>query len=271
MRTSTGRFIGKTPFVPDGRDITWKMLKAHAAANGITLPTPPANFGHGTIYKDGEAAGDWQMNGNGPDDTVMPGFQGAGDCVFAAKAHTTRETNKIAGHTITITGKQSISDYSDCTGYVLGDDSTDRGTDMRAGHKYHAKTGILDAAGNRHKIGAYVLIDPSELAEAAFVFSAAEIGFAFQQAQDTQFDHGVWDYVKGSPNEGGHAIPVFGRHSGNLGIVSWAKHLYATPSFVSHLVDEAWGIVYPEELHNGKNERGLDLAGLNSMLAAIKK
>lgn len=259
--------LGKLPAVPDERDIRYGIIK-----KGLTLPKPPANFGHGQIYKDGEAAGGWQMNGNGPDDTVAPGFQGAGDCVFACAAHTTRETNKIAGHTVTITGKESIADYSAVTGYRIGDDSTDNGTDMRQALKYRQKTGLLDAHGNRHKIGAYVALEPGNLDQyyqACYLFSAVEIGFRFQQAQDSQFDSGVWDFAPGSPVIGGHAIPGFGRNHSRASVVSWARHLWATEAFLTELVDEAWCIVFPEELKNGKTERGMDLGQLNAALAAL--
>ena len=260
--------LGRKPFVPDDRDITLKAILGDQA-----LPKPPANFGHGTIFHDGEGAGDWQMNGNGPDDTVAPGFQGAGDCVLAAAAHTTRETNKLAGHSVTITGKESIKDYSAITGYVVGDDNTDQGTEMRAAMKYRRGTGVVDAKGKRHKIGAYVSIDPNnwdELMVAAYIFSAVEIGFNFQEAQDEQFAAGVWDYVPGSPVVGGHAIPVFGRNKGRAGVVSWAKHLWVTRAFYENLNEETWAIVYPEELRNGKNERGFDLAGLTTALGKLR-
>lgn len=260
--------LGKLPATPDARDITFKAIRT-----GQTLPTPPANFGHGTIYHDGEnSRTDWDMNANGPDDTVEPGFQGAGDCVFACGAHTTRETNKLAGKTVMITGKESIADYSAVTGYRIGDDSTDNGTDMRVALKYRQKTGLLDAAGNRHRIGAYVALTPGDLDEffqACYVFSAVEFGFEFQKAQDDQFESGVWDYVPGSPNEGGHAIPGFGRHTGRGGVVSWAKHLWITPAFYTNLVDESYAIVYPEELKNGKTERGMNLTQLTTALAEL--
>lgn len=259
--------LGKQPATVDERDIKFSAIKA-----GITLPSPPANFGHGSIFKDGEGATDWEMNGNGPDNTVVEGFQGAGDCVFACGAHTTRETNKLAGHAVTITGKESIADYSAVTGYVIGDDSTDNGTNMRTSLKYRQKTGLLDASGARHKIGAFVALDAGDLEqlwEASFVFSAVEFGFAFQQAQDDQFASGTWDFVAGSPNEGGHAVPAFGRNKGRGGLVSWAKHLWFTDAFYTNLVDEAYGIVYPEELKNGKTERGMDLSQLDAALNAL--
>ncbi len=261
--------LGRTPFVPDSRDFLAKDF-----VDAAVLPVPPANFGHGSIFHDGDdPLLDWDMNGNGPDDTVAPGFQGAGDCVWAAAAHVTRAVAKIHGHHITITGKQSIADYSAATGYVLNDDTTDQGTDMRQAMKYRQKTGILDTAGNRHKIGAYLNLAAAtwdELMQAAYVFDAVELGFNFQQAQNEQFATGVWDYVERSPIEGGHAVPLFGRNHGRGGVVSWARHLWITPAFVENLVEEAWAIVYPDSLSaKGVNDRGLNVDGLNAALANL--
>jgi hypothetical protein len=33
---------------------------------------------------------------------------------------------------------------------------------------------------------------------------------------------------------------------------------------------EVWAVVFPEELRNGKTERGLDLSALNAALATIR-
>ena len=267
--TSRGHKLGKLPYVPDGRDITFSALKA-AAPDAFVLPHLPANFGHGTMFHDGEdPRADWDMNGNGPDDTVEPGFEGAGDCTIAAAAHTTRVAAKLGGHSLKITGASSIRVYSEIGGYVIGDDSTDNGLNMRDELNYRRKVGILDDAGNRHKIGAFVSIDPSEIFEAAWIFSGMELGFEFQRAQDEQFESGTWDYVPGSPVEGGHAIPVFGRNAGRAGAVSWARHVWLTPAFIDNLVDEAYAIVYPDELRAGKNERGYDLTALQAALAAL--
>jgi len=73
---------------------------------------------------------------------------------------------------------------------VLGDDTTDQGTDMRVGMKYWQTIGVLDAAGGRHKdrrLRVDQPKDPAELWEACWLFSAVAIGFEFQQAQDDQF------------------------------------------------------------------------------------
>src|ERR1700747_42770 len=113
--------LGKKPFVADDRDL--KATDFLAA----TLPIPPTPFGHGTMFTD------WKMLGNGPDDTVEPGFQGAGDCVWAGAAHEHRLLEKLVGKLdLQITGKDVIADYSAATGYVLDDPSTDNGTDVHA-------------------------------------------------------------------------------------------------------------------------------------------
>lgn len=260
--------LGRLPFVEDSRDITFAKIATE-------LVHPPANFGHGLMFHDSnDPITGWGMNGNGPDETVAHGFQGAGDCFWAAGAHTTRVAAKLGGHPVRITGKESIADYSAACGYRIGDDSTDVGTNMRAGLKYRQKVGLVDAAGNRHKIGAYVSIDPSdwdELMEACYVFSSVEIGFNFTQAQYDTFESGVWDYVPGSPSLGGHAVSVFGRNRGRGGIVSWGKHVWITRAFYENLNEETWAIIQPDELRNGKTERGMDLTQLNAELAALPR
>jgi hypothetical protein len=212
--------LGKKPATEDARDITFRAI----APPSIVLPTPPARFGHGTLYK-----GDlWLMLGNGPDDTVAPGFAGAGDCVFAGAAHETMETNRLAGRRVPFTGAAVISDYSAVTGYVIGDDTTDLGTDPRDALKYRRSTGVVDANGVRHKIGAYVRLDPKDwdqLMQAVYVFAAVGIGFEFPASAMEQFDHGEpWDVVPGSPIEGGHYVPVMGRSGLNTGgVITWAR------------------------------------------------
>lgn len=259
--------LGKKPATTDERDITFAALKLEVP----TLPHPPARFGHGDLYHgDG-----WLMLGNGPDETVAPGFQGAGDCVFAGAAHETMLTNRLAGRQINFTGANVIADYSAVTGYVPGDETTDQGTEVRVALGYRRHVGIADAAGVRHKIGAYVRIDPKDydqLMQAAYVFSAVGIGFEFPASAWDQFDKGQsWEPVPGAEILGGHYVPVVGRSSrSTAGVLSWARRQGMTRTFYEAYNDEAWAIVYPEELRAGRNERGFDLAGLTAALAALR-
>lgn len=255
--------LGKRPAREDKRDILFADYRAPG-----TLQPAPVGFGEARVKKV-----TFGMNGNGPDNTVRPGFQGAGDCVLADAGHVTTYLNALAGHTVIVTGKESIADYSHLTGYVIGDDATDQGTDMRAALNFRRKTGILDHAGKRHKIYGYVALEPTnhvELQEALRIFDAVSIGFNFQAAQMDQFNAGhQWTYVKGSPNEGGHDVPVLTRHTITVnGCVSWARVQPFTKSFYTHLNDEAYGIISQESVVNGHTPEGVLWADL---LAAVKQ
>lgn len=255
--------LGKKPATHDERDLLFSQFLVSTA-----LPKVPARFGHGTAFSN------WQMLGNGPDDTVEPGFQGAGDCVFAGAGHETMLWNKLGGKKVSILGKNSISDYSAVTGYVIDDDSTDQGTDVRTALKYRVATGIVDSKGVRHKLGAYVKLDPknwNQLMTAAYITGAVGIGFEFPDSAMDQFNAGKdWDVVAGAQIEGGHYVPVVGRTSTlKGGAVSWAKRQGFTQAFYEAYNDEAWVLVSQEELKNGKNERGFDYAALNAAVAQL--
>lgn len=254
--------LGKKPATPDPRDIRFRAVAA------TQLPSPPARFGHGNLYRD------WFMLGNGPDDTVARGFQGCGCCVFSGGDHETMLTNKLAGKQVTFFGINTIRDYSAVTGYVLGDDTTDQGTDVRTALKFRAKTGLQDAQHNRHKIGAYVSInakDWTELRQAVYVFSAVGIGLEFPNTAMEQFDAGdPWDVVPGAKIEGGHYVPVVGASGKNtVSVITWGKRQTMTRDFYETYNDEAWAIVFPEELRNGKTERGMDLSQLQAALGSL--
>jgi hypothetical protein len=259
--------LGKKPFVPDERDITFGMI---LNAQPVELKTPPTRFGHGGDYPD------WHMLGNGPDDSVEPGFQGCGDCVFAAAAHETMLVNKIARHPVTITGKEVVADYSQVTGYIIGDDNSDQGTEVRAALKFRKNVGTLDSHGNRHKIGAYVSVKPKSWAElmlVTFWFTAAELGFEFPDTAMQQFDDGKpWTVDPNGYIEGGHDVPIVGASSATeAGAITWAKRQGMTRPFYEMYNDETWAIVFPEELRDGKTERGLDLTALNAALQALPR
>lgn len=258
--------LGKKPATQDLKDIRFSLLR-EAAAEVTPVIKVPTRFGHGTIFSGTR----WQMLGNGPDNSVAPGFKGAGCCVWSTYGHIAMEAAKINRHTLHIGGAQTIQDYASSTGYVIGDDSTDNGTDMREGMKYWQKTGILDADGHRHKVGAYIALDPKDwdqLMEAVYIFGWVAMGFDFPQSAWQQFDEGgPWDVVPDSPSDGGHAVPVFGRSSLSIaGDVSWARRIGMTRAFYEARNDESWTGVFPDELRNGKTERGWDLTQLQTEL-----
>ncbi len=234
------------------------------------MPAHPARFGHEGFT----GAKLWKMLGNGPDDSVRPGFQGAGDCVWAGADHETMMWTAEGGRApAPFTGAQAIADYSAATGYQIGNDATDQGTDVRAAMKYRAKTGVVDALGHRHKIGAYLALEPGNLdhvKEAMWLFGAVGIGIEFPSSAMDQFDAGkTWSVVSGAQLDGGHYIPLVAVRS-HLECVTWGQIQPMTNAFYAKYCDEAWAILDPEMLVNGKSLEGFDLAALQADLAALK-
>lgn len=259
--------LGKQPASPQPKDFTWRAL-----AVNVTPPAAPRRFGHANMFQD------WWMLGNGPDDTVEPGFQGAGDCVWAGAAHEHRLINKLVHKVdVSFSGKNVIADYSAATGYVLDDPSTDNGSDVHQALDYRRKIGIGDANGTRHKIGAYVSLDPKNwehLRQAVYIFGACGIGFRFPNSAWAQFNSDKpWDVVAhDGGNDGGHYVPVMGAPSADMvAVVTWGRRQEMTKAFYEKYNDESWIYITPEELNsNGSGLHGFDIQKLNSFLSALR-
>jgi len=250
--------LGKRPARYDKRDIHLDAVVDVARV----LPKIPAEFGH-----EGQV-GAWGMLAN----------DRAGDCVWAGAAHETILWSTEAhsgpdGGPVPFTDQAVLSDYSKVTGYDPADPSTDQGTDVRAALSYRRKTGIVDAQGQRHKIGAYVALEPgnhSHIAAAMYLFGAVGIGFQFPGSAMDQFNAGQpWRVAAGSQIEGGHYVPLVARRHHFLDCVTWAKVQPLTWTFFAAYCDEAWAILSPELLTGGLTPEGFDLAALTRALAAL--
>lgn len=245
--------LGANPSPPDGRDIKLKAIL------GGSLPTPPKRFGYGTITPN------WGMLGN----------DRYGDCVFAGIAHQVMGFNKTGPKTnVEFTPTSVLSDYSAVTGFNANDPNSDQGTDPRSAAKYWQKTGVVDANGTRHKIGAYAWLTPGDYAEymtACFLFEFVGVAATLQQAQMDQFYAGkVWDVVEGSPEIGGHYFVGTGRiDTQDNGILTWAERRGMTQRFYEQQNVETLVVVTEEELSKGVNRRGVSLANLNQYLQEV--
>ena len=260
--------LGKQPAQPDGRDL---MLADYL--DTAKLPKPPTTFGH-----EDRMPLPRLMLGNGPDDTVRKDFKGAGDCVFAMICNAVRLACTIGGHAVHFTGKEAIAAYSEVTGYRIGDDSTDQGTDMHVALNWWRNTGIKDASGKRHKLGAYAVIDMSahnltEIFEALYVLDVGvALGIDFPESADTQFSEGKpWSVVKGSPSAGGHAILLDAKRLPDPKVETWAHDQPATQGFLKARVDEAYALFMPEMLVKGKSLEGFDTTALLADLKAVTR
>ena len=178
--------LGKLPAAPRPTDFKFSEFAA-----SIQLPTVPSRFGHGVAYAD------WKMLGN----------DHYGDCVWAGAAHEHMLLNKVV-HRLTCpltTGRCSATTPRS-RGSIRNDPSTDKGTNVHEALSYRRKTGIADAGGSRHQIGAYVSLDPKDwehLEQATYIFGAVGIGFEFPASAMDQFNAGQpWDYVAGLKDRG---------------------------------------------------------------------
>lgn len=243
--------LGKLPARPDAVKFSFSDYVT------TKLPTPPKTFGHETLVSD------FGMLGN---DTV-------GDCVLAGGGHETMLWNKAAHRDVPFSTANTIGDYSAITGYDPKDPNTDQGTDMELAAKYRRTTGLADANGSRHKIGAYLKLTPGNLNEhllAAYLFGAVGIGIKFPGSAMDQFNAGKpWSVVKASTIEGGHYIP-FVAHRKNIVVVTWGKCQQMTSGFFKKYNDESLVYISEEFLTNGKSPEGFDMAALQADLAALK-
>ncbi|MGD0152272.1 MAG: hypothetical protein ABSC17_00710 [Thermacetogeniaceae bacterium] len=255
--------FGKKPATYDKRDLLFANYRTTAA-----LPPHPKQFGHERLIP----AKGWEVLGNGPDDTVSPGFQGAGDCVFAGGDHETMLWTSESGNPAKFTGANAISDYSAVTGYKPSNPNSDNGTVTQNALTYRWKTGLIDAVGNRHKIGAFLALEPGntdQLYEALYLFGVVGIGIQFPNSAMDQFNAGrTWSVVHGAQIAGGHYVPLVAKRT-YLECVTWGRTQMMTLQFFKKYCDEAWAILSPEMLKDGKSLEGFDLDQLSNDLKAL--
>lgn len=246
--------LGKAPATHDPRDLLFEHYRTG------TLPRRPRTFGHENVQAP------WGVLGN----------DAYGDCVFAGAAHETMIWTAEAGLPATFTPEAVLGDYGAVTGFTPTDPNSDQGTIVRDALSYRQKTGVRDAAGKRHRIGAYVALEPGNLnhiLEALYLFGAVGIGIQFPASAMGQFDRRQpWSVVAGSQIEGGHYVPLVAERR-RLEAVTWGRVQEVTAAFMAKFCDEAWAIISPEMLvpHSGRSPEGFDLNALSQDLQALKQ
>jgi hypothetical protein len=250
--------LGKHPATEDPRDLLFsKYVKPDE------IPPPPEQFGHETLF----APKAWGMLGN----------DNWGDCAWAGPAHETMLLTAEGGNPAQFTEAAVLSDYAAGTGFDRnagppGQNPTDRGSNVRNVLKYRVKTGIVDAAGNRHKVGAYVKLTPKDMTEiyqAMYIFQAVGIGIEFPNSAMDQFNNGQpWSVVPGAKVEGGHYVPCIAKRA-NIDVVTWGALQPMTVEFFETYCDEAWAYISTEDLRQGVDPDGFSLAQLKEDLTAL--
>ncbi len=245
--------LGKLPAIRKPKDLMFAQYRT-----GV-LPQRPPRFGHTNLL---------------PADVGMLGNDQFGDCVFASSAHLTMLWNAMAGRKVRFTTEGVLSDYGAVTGFDPSTGQNDNGTNMHEMLDYWRTVGVVDDAGNRHKIGAYMSIEPGNVEhvfEAMWLFGAVNIGFIVtQDAMDRFRNNDIWDITPGlnSPIEGGHCICPVSLHN-FINSYTWGQLHGMTQRFFTAQTDECYAILSEEMLHDGKSLDGFDLAALQSDLGKL--
>jgi len=210
----------------------------------------------------------WQMLGNDE----------AGDCVAVTWANTRRLVTAALAAEHYPTQAQVWSVYRtqnpDFNPDGTPDDNgpgseADQGMDIQTLLEYLAKHGGPDGV----KAVAFAKVDhtnPDEVKAAIAILGSVWTAVNVTAANETEFGQGKpWNYVSGSPNQGGHSIITGGygpKGTGPLGgderFITWAEETSFTDTFWAHQVEEAWAVIWPEHLGTREFETGVSVAAL---------
>lgn len=150
--------------------------------------------------------------------------------------------------------------------------SQDNGMDIQTCLEYLNHTGGPDGT----KVVAFAKVNFSNLDEvkaALAIFGCLWIGINVQKANMTEMDNGQpWDYVSGSPNEGGHSV-IGGGYTGlatnDVRFITWAQETGFTDNFWNKQVEEAWAVIWPEHLGTTEFQQGINPIQLAADYKAI--
>lgn len=241
----------------DVADISW-----------ILKQMPQGDFGHEMVIP----AKGWGMNLN---DKI-------GDCAVAGPYHEHKLWNAVTGTPFSYTDTQVrntykvVGDYDPKQTDEQGNNPTDNGCDMARVASYRRKTGLLDTKGKRHKIDAYVALEPGNWEQfrvCMWLFGAAGLGMIFYNANWDQYLAGKpWDYDPKSGQDGGHYVPGVGDRQQNISTVTWGSLQGMTRRCYDKQVDEALGYVSKEYiLKGGKTPEGFDFNALMTAVANVTR
>lgn len=231
------------------------MLSSFLKDAGTPLPPHPL----ATDYL--SAIRDWQMLGN----------DYFGDCVAVTAANERHVVNKV------LSGKDTYSTVDQVFAFYRtqnpnfqpnpNDPVEDNGMVIQTALE------TLIANGDRYFDGvkplAFAKVDHTNLEEvksALAIFGMLWVGINVQRANMYQFnDNEPWDYVSGSPDDGGHSVVAGGylsQPTNDVRFITWGEETGFTDNFWNHQVEEAWVVIWPEHLGTTQFEAGVDQAAL---------
>ena len=185
-----------------------------------------------------------------------------GDCVLAGHIHLTQAVAQENGGTYTYPGNIATQDeYFKLTG------GADTGL---------VESTFLQSAKNSPILGSQIdtfgVLDHSnvdEVKSAIYTFGGAFLGVALPQSAQNQFP-GTWSVVPNSPIIGGHCIVAIGYDSRFVYIVTWGTVIRCTWEWFTTYVEEAYAIVYTEEVQKNRGPlKQLDIDRLRADIASL--
>ena len=145
----------------------------------------------------------------------------------------------------------------------------DRGMDIQTLLEYLVQVGGPDGV----KAVGFASVDvsnPAEVKAAIAIFGYVWTGINVLQCNMQEFSEGLpFDYVPGSPVDGGHSVitagygaPGSGPLGGDERFETWAEETSFTDAFWQNDVEEAWVVIWPEHLGSKAFLEGVDQAQL---------
>ena len=189
-----------------------------------------------------------------------------GDCVVAGGAHVLQTIKSLlANVNLTFTDDQIVAFYQtqnpnfdpNGTADTNGPGSQyDCGMSIQIFLEYLQKQGyILGFAKIDHT-------NLQELQSAAWLGLGLMVGVVLDEVQQQQFENGQpWDFVPGAAPIGGHCPPMVGYPAAGVSLVTWAKVITATDSFVANQFDEAWFVITQDHLNHPSFRNHFDYEG----------
>lgn len=221
------------------------------------LPPPPQVRAWEYSVSDGE----WAAS--------MLGNDQVGNCVEAMILHYIMAMSAANDKPITFTSEQAIQLYSDITGYVPGDESTDNGTAITDALAYWQKNGIYG-----DKILAWAAIpfsDIQAIKQAIAIFGGALIGTAVTPSMEQQFNAGQpWNPPYSGGVIGGHGIPLLGYGREGQTCITWAARQQMSPAIAAQQFDEAYVVISDSFLRGGVAPNHLNVSALTTDINLLR-
>ena len=206
----------------------------------------------------------WQMLGN---DSI-------GDCVAVTWSNTRRLVTAVLSTENYPPLAEVLAFYkTQNPGYPPQDD----GMDIQTALEYLVKNGGPDGV----KALGFAKVDytnPDEVKAAIAIFGSVWTGINVQQAQQAQFNAGQpWDWVPGSPMDGGHSVITAGYGPAGAGALggderfeTWTQETSFTDRYwLDGGTEEAWVVIWPEHLGSAEFLAGVNLAAFAADYTAI--